>query len=229
MIPKIIHQVWEGRSDPLPDFYKQLGETWKKHHPDWKYEFWNGDRMETFIENNFPYFTDTYFNFKYNIQRWDVIRYLILYKIGGMYVDFDYECLKPFDDHIIGKEKCYFAMDPNEHSRAFRKDIYFNNALMITAPGHPFFEHIINHIQNTTIIYSESKFRDVLSSTRPLMPTNLYEEYGDKTIIDFFAPKLTSPWSQMEVRAYLTRNADVEKLDKKLEKAIAIHYFSGSW
>jgi mannosyltransferase OCH1-like enzyme len=64
MIPKIIHQVWEGRRDPLPDFYKQLSETWKEHHPDWQYEFWNGDRIEAFVEDNFPHLKDAYFNFK---------------------------------------------------------------------------------------------------------------------------------------------------------------------
>ena len=36
-------------------------------------------------------------------MRADVIRYLIMYKIGGVYLDLDYEVLKPFEfgDHKL--------------------------------------------------------------------------------------------------------------------------------
>ena len=35
MIPAIIHQIWEGRTEPLPEFYARLSETWKEHYPAW--------------------------------------------------------------------------------------------------------------------------------------------------------------------------------------------------
>jgi len=228
MIPKIIHQIWEGREDPLSDFYQQLGETWKEHHPDWKYEVWGGDRMENFVKNHYPDFVDIYFNYKYSVHRWDVIRYLILYKIGGMYVDFDYECFESFDRYLT-EGKCYFAMEPENHCRAFGKDIYFNNALMATPPEHPFFKAIIEHIQITPIRYTKNKTLDVLSSTGPLMLTNLYEKFENKTDIHLFSAEQVSPWTQNEVRNYKNDTANEEILEKKLEKAIAIHYFWGSW
>ena len=34
-IPKIIHQIWSGVDEPLPEYFSVLGETWKKYHPDW--------------------------------------------------------------------------------------------------------------------------------------------------------------------------------------------------
>lgn len=49
MIPKIIHQVWEGRTEYLGDVYKALGNTWKNFHPDWDYEFWDENRIDKFI------------------------------------------------------------------------------------------------------------------------------------------------------------------------------------
>ena len=229
MIPKIIHQVWEGIEEPLPDSYKQLGETWKEHHPEWKYELWNKDRMEAFTKKKFPEITDVYFNYLYSVQRWDVIRYLILYEIGGMYVDFDYECFKPFDNYIKETGKCYFAMEPAEHCRIFGKDFYFNNALMITPPGHPFFECIIRHLQTTSFNYSGNKMHDVLSSTGPWMLTSLYEKYDNKAIVDFFLPNQVSPWSKMEAQNYIKLKLYLEKMEKRLKDAIAIHYFSGSW
>lgn len=139
MIPKIIHQVWDGVNRPLPEFNKKLAGTWKAYFHEWQYEFWDKRRMETFINDFFPEMKNIYFGYRYDVQRWDVFRYLILYKVGGFYVDFDYECLEAFDGFIENEQKCYFAMEPEEHCQAFGKKVYFNNALMITPPNHIFF------------------------------------------------------------------------------------------
>jgi mannosyltransferase OCH1-like enzyme len=229
MIPKIIHQLWDECENPLPDFFRHLSKTWKEHHPDWQYEFWDGDRMKVFVKNNYSHLVDIYSNYKYNVQRWDLIRYLILYKFGGMYIDFDFECLESFDNYISEEEKCYFAIEPEEHCFWAGKDFYFSNALMIAPPGHPFLEMVITHLHTTSITYTGNKLRDVVASTGPLMLTNLYEKTENKTFIDFFLPEQVMPWTQNEVLDYIAGKANEEILEKKLGKAIAIHYFWGSW
>ena len=41
-IPKIIHQVWEGRTEPsIPARLQILARTWKEKNPDWEYHLWN--------------------------------------------------------------------------------------------------------------------------------------------------------------------------------------------
>jgi mannosyltransferase OCH1-like enzyme len=228
MIPKIIHQIWEGRREPLPKFQTTLAKTWKDCHPDWQYELWDGDRMDTFVNHHYPQMSSIYFNYKYDVQRWDVIRYLILYAMGGMYVDFDYECFASFDAYL-STGKCYFALEPELHCRSFGKTIYFNNALMLIPPGHPFLEKVINHLQTATFDYTGNKYHDVLYSTGPWMLTNLYNEYEPKSDIHLFPAELVSPLSKNDVRDYIQGKADVEVLEKKLEKALAFHYFWGSW
>lgn len=44
-IPKIIHQVWEGKTTPLPDFLCKLGKSWRDKNPDWEYVYWDKARM----------------------------------------------------------------------------------------------------------------------------------------------------------------------------------------
>jgi len=226
MIPKIIHQVWEGKS--IPDLFLQMSETWKKFHLQWQYEFWNGERMKAFIDNHYPFLKDIYMNYKYKIQRWDFIRYLILYKFGGMYVDFDFECLDSFDDYLTDYI-CYFAKEPEQHRVLSKKDMLFSNALMVTPPGHPFFKYVITHLQTTPVVYTGNKFIDVMHSTGPAMLINQYEKYGNKSEIDFFSPEQVMPWTHNDVRKYVNGTANEKILEKKLENAIAIHYFWGSW
>ena len=228
MIPKIIHQLWEG--EPLPDFYVQFAQTWKENHPGWQYEFWDGDRMETFVRIHYPQFVNAYRGFRHNIQRWDAVRYLILYKTGGMYADFDYECLLPVDDYMAEEGKCYFAMEPEEHCiRFFGRDT-FTNALMATCPDHPFFKKIIEHIfHESHHEYTNNTVRDVHASTGPVMLTDLYRNYPHKDEIVLWPPELASPWTKTEVRCMLNGTADESYLEKKLEKAFAVHYFFSLW
>ena len=77
-VPQVIHQIWSGISDPLPENFKRLGDTWKRDYPDWKYEFWDNKRMNDFVKKYYPQYWYVYNKYQYDIQRWDAIRYLIL-------------------------------------------------------------------------------------------------------------------------------------------------------
>ena len=232
-IPKIIHQIWSGIDEPLPEKFKMLGETWKENHPTWEYMFWDEERMSEFIHDFYPQYWVTYRGFKYNIQRWDAIRYLILEKIGGLYVDFDYECLEPIDNLLRGKS-CCFSSEPKEHLKSFSKDLCFNNALMASIPLHPFMEIIVKAVFNEDSNKKNypNKMMEVLNKTGPLILTSLYEQYEDKEKVYIIPEEFVSPFSLNDVRLFLNNKDDeniVGYLNNKLENAVAIHYFWGSW
>ena len=127
-IPKIIHQIWV--EDSLPDALKELGNTWKEYHAGWEYQLWNESDILCFITEYFPEYLDIYHSFHFDIQRLDIIRYLILYQTGGMYVDFDYECLENIEPLLDGKT-CCFAMDPDIHVKLFNKENDYPQAVLL--------------------------------------------------------------------------------------------------
>jgi mannosyltransferase OCH1-like enzyme len=227
MIPKIIHQVWEGKTEPLPEFLSQLSETWKTNHTQWQYEFWDGDRMENLVNNYFSNFSSTYFSYRYPVQRWDAIRYMILYQMGGLYVDFDFECIEPIDRLLAGKE-CCFGMDPEENTKMFQKSFIMSNAIMACEPGHPFMKRIINHLPK---VKSEArdKVNYVLETTGPFLITDLYKCYPENQKITLFPPELTSPLTKNEMRLFIQGKIDENEMEKKLKTAVAVHYFFGMW
>lgn len=146
-IPRIIHQLYENPngSSNVPENLKSLSETWISNHPDWEYRFWDKKAMNDFLESFFPELVSRYHSFPFNVQRWDAIRYLILYRIGGMYVDMDYECMEPFDE-LLGGNTCCLGLEPARHSSSFKKPYIVGNALMACIPEHNFFKSIINHV-----------------------------------------------------------------------------------
>ena len=87
-IPKIIHQIWIGpkkRPDIWMDTFKI---DYIKKNPDYKYILWNEENIDPLFED-FPIYKQVYnLERSYNGKS-DILRYLILYVHGGIYVDAD--------------------------------------------------------------------------------------------------------------------------------------------
>ena len=230
-IPKIIHQIWSDVNDPLPNLFLQFSQTWKQNHPDWRYEFWNEERMNRFVRDNYPHYWKTYSQFTYNIQRWDAIRYLFLFKMGGMYVDFDSECLKPLDN-LLKNRTCCFSLEPKEHGMVFDKDVFFNNALIAVIPEHPFIQeiivHVFNHPQKEIFTTLHNKGKEEQASTGPLALVRLYENYPGKDDIYLIPAEFVSPLTKDDV-IDLKKGKNLNYLEKKLGKAFSVHFFFNTW
>ena len=106
-IPKIIHQLWIG-TKPAPI---NLMNTWKDKYPEFKYVFWN----ELEIEKR---------NFKFKCQdkideieeingKADIMRWEILYKYGGVFLDADSICIEPISQEILNK-KCFAGWEQED-------------------------------------------------------------------------------------------------------------------
>lgn len=95
---KKIHQIWIGENH-MPARLKAYCETVKNAFPDFEYIFWNEDLVkreawvnEEICKGLIPC----------NIGlRSDVLRMEILKKFGGIYLDTDFECLKPCSELFL--------------------------------------------------------------------------------------------------------------------------------
>lgn len=59
--------------------------------------------MVELVDSYFPEWANLYHSLPFNIQRLDMIRYMILYCHGGVYVDLDIECFKSIDPLVENK------------------------------------------------------------------------------------------------------------------------------
>lgn len=100
MIPKTIHQIWLGNK-PIPEKFKLYIDGWKQIYNDYEHILWNDDDV---VKNDVIPDTlkDLYFNNKLScVFRADILRYVILQKYGGIYLDTDFECLKKIPIHFF--------------------------------------------------------------------------------------------------------------------------------
>ena len=227
-IPKIIHHVCDY-PDGIPDNLRTLAATWKQYHPDWEQRFWDRQQMEQFVRTVCPDFEPYYRAFPHNVQRWDAIRYLILYHIGGMYVDLDYECFRSFDAVLHGRS-CCIAVEPALNAQCYGLSQILSNALMAAAPGNRFMARIIDELKALDLAEMThlETWKFVLESTGPLMLTRVYDSAVRKKEITLFPAQLFMPLTPKEVRLAVS-NKTTEFIRYKLHHAFALHYFLNSW
>mgnify|MGYP002758846689 FL=1 len=84
-IPRIIHQTW--KTEELPPQWAEVREGCARLMPDYEYMLWTDAISRQFIEKEYPWFLPTFDAYPYNIQRADAIRYFVLHKYGGVYMD----------------------------------------------------------------------------------------------------------------------------------------------
>ena len=164
-IPKIIHQTWKDTQ--VPDKWRDYVDSWKRLHPHWEYRLWTDKDARCFIAEHHPEFLPKFDAYPLNIQRADAIRYFVLYKYGGLYVDMDVESLRPIDD-LLACRRVVIAPEPAFLLPHFGRQEMVTNAIMASVPEHPFFLSAMRRLQSQRArSYVEN--RDALTTTGPFM------------------------------------------------------------
>lgn len=160
-IPKIIHQLWIG-TKPAPI---NLMNTWKEKHPDFEYIFWNEKEFEK-RGLNFKC-QDKIDDIEEINGKADIIRWEILYKYGGIFIDADSICIESFDDEIISKKS--FAGWEQEEVRPG----LIATGTMGFPEKHPLVKEAIKWIRNNEVSQSKAKLM-AWQSVGPGLLTRLY-------------------------------------------------------
>lgn len=157
LIPKILHQTYKNAS--IPPVWQEAQASCLALHQEqggWEYKLWTDEMSAEFIHDEYPWFYETFVNYRYPIQRADAIRYFVLAHFGGVYVDLD--------------DGCNRALEPLLSYPAFvRRTIPtgISNDVMGAVPQHPFFMRVIEEISS----YDRSwvlPYITVMGSTGPL-------------------------------------------------------------
>lgn len=205
-IPKIIHQIWLG--SPFPEKYRAFQESWIAQHPDWEYWLWTDEDMVDFpLKNRALY--DAARNYG---EKSDIARYEILYQIGGLYVDTDYECLQPLDifNHCYN---FYIGIQPLDTNF-----VQLGIGLIGSEPKHPLLACCINAMAENA-----KHTQQIIMKTGPLYFTRIFEQ---------IAPTLTDATIALPPTYFYPKGytqTGVDEVVWRRPESYAVHHWEGSW
>ncbi len=114
--------------------------SWVEHHcgRDWKYQLWTDEDVEHISLYNQQFYDETD---NYGVKA-DLLRWEIVYRFGGVYVDIDFECLQPLDMFHYTYD-FYTGLQPLDTGF-----VQLGSALFGAIPGHPILKHCIETIKD---------------------------------------------------------------------------------
>ena len=150
-IPRIIHQIMLDKNDINPLFQKNI-ESLQRINSGWKYVLYDDNDIEEFIKKNYPnHIYETYksINPEYGAAKADYFRYLVMYKVGGVYFDIKSGSKEKLDSIIKDNDEYLIIEHPewNEYAQW----------VLITKPGHPLMKDIIDAITDKINNYNEEE------------------------------------------------------------------------
>lgn len=222
MIPRIIHQTW--RTHDIPPHLRVFQDSWRVHHPDWEYRLWVDEEISELIRDFYPQFWDFFNRLEPKIMKIDFARVAFMHRFGGLYVDLDFEALRPLTP-LLGDSKILVGREQGGIGMYLRGRDFICNALLASPAGHPLWLEVMHEM------------------VRRYRPRRSFEQEP------FYVLQLSLEGFDAVLEAYAQRNQDIiitshevfypappgcrlEQTRRELASDLgsyAIHHFEGSW
>lgn len=172
-IPKIIHQTF--RTKELPNEIEKTVENLRRMNPDFEYRFYDDEDCYNFIKENYDDETLSLYssiNPNYGSCRADFFRYLLIYKVGGVYLDIKSSTSKPLSETILPTDEYLLShWVGKDWSDVLNYPLgEFQNWHILSVPNHPFLKKTIELVKEQIRNYEGQKGKNaVLHLTGPVV------------------------------------------------------------
>ncbi|KAI6782775.1 glycosyltransferase family 32 [Emericellopsis cladophorae] len=135
-VPKRIHHIALGGGTQVSEHDEAI-RSCREPHPTWEHHVWTDDKAVEFLQEHYPDILPHYTGYAQNIQRANVLRYALLHKLGGVYLDLDVSCHVALDSTPIVRLP---LVTPGAYPAGV------NNAFIAAQPRHPFLARVLDQV-----------------------------------------------------------------------------------
>ena len=237
-VPAFLHQIWTGGIDEITNFEATLDPGDKRQHflswmqgcrnvtSHWeRHRLWDLASMRSFVASEYPIFLDTYDNFDIDVKRTDFARILILFHFGGVYLDMDFECLRPMDD-ILRHGGLVLA----EHESNYPGG-EIPNAMMASTPRHPFFWLLLHEMQHRQRMNPGGYVTRMTGPHAFTETWRLFQAEFPSTMVKLYPPVTLYPVYCLD-KVQMRRDAECIAANNCREvypESLAVHHYAASW
>ena len=208
-IPRKIHYVWIG-DQPLPSKDQFYIEGWKKLNPDFKIIRWSEKDVDT---SKYPIINSAIQQKRYALAS-DVLRMIIIYQEGGIYLDTDIELLKSLEpllkyDAFAGWEAKYWfttaIFGARKHSSWMEKILKRYESVN---PNERITTNTFLKTVHSPSVYAEDIYNIKLNGETQICDDDQFAVFAP----EYFCPK-----------HYMTGEENITK------NTIALHHYASTW
>lgn len=152
-IPKTVHVIWLGPNSFPRESVENI-RTWVAHHPDWTFNFWTDRKrpapvssmMTRYVSDfSFLHLKNRYEEATNWAEKSDILRYEILYQNGGLYIDHDADCIRPF--HGLHRGYDFYACLELPHAAVDNMSVTAGIGVIGAKPHHPILKGCIDSVE----------------------------------------------------------------------------------
>lgn len=205
-IPHVLHYCWFGRK-PKPKFVIQCMLSWRKYLPDWEIKEWN--------EENFDIYQSKYTLEAYQAGKFafvaDYVRFYVLCKYGGVYIDTDVEFLKPIPDAILKHQ----AFSGVESTNQVAPGLIFG-----AVKNHPFVQEMVTLYDTHHFQGANNLNETIVTYTTKVLQKHGYQINGTYQVVDEVAV--------YPCDVFCGYNLGLHEVEVT-PNTISVHHYAASW
>jgi len=180
----------------MPQEYVGWGDSWREHHPDWELRTWTDSSLPPLSH---PEAFERCRNYG---EASDVLRYEVLHRFGGVYVDTDVECLRSLEPLIA--DASAFA--------AWQRPDVIGSAVVGAVPEHPAIAEVLREVSEGAGSGNQ------VQTTGPGALTRVLRDAPDVTL---FEHETFFPYDYWE--------SPSDDAEGAAEGSYAIHHWHATW
>jgi len=181
-IPRVIHQTYYTKTALPPPLQENICRI-QQLNPDWEYRLYDDADIETFILQHYGQdLLNIYqrIDTAYGAARADLFRYLLIYAVGGVYLDMKSTITRPLDAVLLPDDRYILSKwdDDNYYGWGLHPELAgiergeFQQWHVIGVAGHPFLQAVIRQVLHNILHYDPHTvgvgFKGVIRTTGPI-------------------------------------------------------------
>jgi mannosyltransferase OCH1-like enzyme len=198
LIPRVFHRIWLG-PNAMPDEYVEFGRSWENKHPGWEMRLWT-EANRPRLQNEECFRRALTYS-----QKADILRYELIYELGGVYIDTDFQCLKCIEPLLA--DLTFFGAGENEGIASI--------GIFGAVPHHIVCFRLMRAIPR------QMRMQGVWPSkaTGPGLMTSVIAGFRGTRDVKVYGPGLFYPYHWTEKH----------RRHEEFPDAYAVHHWAGSW
>ncbi|KAI8836622.1 hypothetical protein BC829DRAFT_51609 [Chytridium lagenaria] len=203
-IPRIVHQIWSYHTNTstIPIRYQPWIKSWSIKNPAFYIRVFNGTTSQetrNYVTTHFPRpISEAFLRLPLLNQKAAFLKYLVLYKEGGVVADVDAECLRPIAEWKMGRKGVSVMFGKQwtkpQHENTLRSDLSLVTWSLSSISRHPLIHRIIQTITTEVLAKSITYLQDHPESVQHLFGASFLGATVEKYLSSKGVPRAGESW-----------------------------------